>query len=89
MASKAPKPLELPEKLRKLYDYLSDKGDTPILDIYRHVLDREPTPAPLSAHRYAQQELGTHITRLNRRLREHQQAVQPGRVKGTYVLVSL
>lgn len=89
MASKAVKPLELPEKLRKLYDFLLGKGDTPILDIYRHVLDREPTAAPRSKHRYAQQELGTHITRLNRRLREHKQAVRPGRIKGTYVLTSL
>ncbi len=89
MASKAPKPLELPEKLRKLYDFLDGKGDTPILDIYRHVLDREPEPAPLSEYRYAQQALGTHITRLNRRLREYRQAVRPGRIKGTYMLTTL
>lgn len=89
MASKAPKPLELPAKLQKLYDFMQGKGDTPILDIYRHVLDREPTAAPRSEHRYAQQELGTHITRLNRRLREHKQVVRPGRIKGTYVLVAL
>ncbi len=89
MASKAPKPLELPEKLRKLYEFLQGKGDTPILDIYRHLNDREPQRAQISEHRYAQQALGTHITRLNRRLREHKQAVRPGKLKGTYVLTSL
>ena len=89
MASKAPGPLELPAKLQKLYDFMQGKGDTPILDIYRHLNDREPERAQLSEHRYAQQALGTHITRLNRRLREHKQAVRPGRIKGTYVLTSL
>lgn len=89
MASKAPGPLELPAKLQKLYDFMQGKGDTPILDIYRHLNDREPERAQLSEYRYAQQALGTHITRLNRRLREHKQAVRPGRIKGTYVLLSL
>ena len=75
------KPLELPPKLKELHDFLKGKGDVAILDIYRNVVSAEELP-----QRAAQQYLGPYITKLNRRLREHKQAVRPGRIKGTYVL---
>lgn len=73
--------LELPPKLHKLHAFLFEKGDVAIEDIYREVLS--PQVPPL---REAQQQLGPYVTRLNRRLRAHKQAVRPGRIKGTYVL---
>ncbi len=84
MASAAPKPLELPPKLRKLHDFMQGKGDVDILEIYRDVVSGDVPPL-----RDAQQQLGPYITRLNRRLREHRQAVRPGRIKGTYALTTL
>ena len=85
MASAATKPLELPPRLRGLYDFMheQDGEDVDIFDIYCSVIS-ENTPAL----REAQQQLGPYITRLNRRLREHRRAVKPGRLKGTYALVS-
>lgn len=82
MASAA-KPLELPPKLAELHRFLEGKGDVAILDIYTSVID--PRDKPL---REAQQYLGPYITKLNRRLRSHGQRVQPGRIKGTYTLVT-
>lgn len=84
MASAATTALELPPKLRALYDFLQGKGDVDILDIYRNVVD--PQERPL---REAQQYLGPYITKLNRRLREFGLAVKPGRLKGTYALTPL
>lgn len=84
MASAAPKTLELPPKLRQLYDFLDDKGDVDIHEVYASVFGDADKPL-----RETQQYLGPYITKLNRRLREHGQAVRPGRLKGTYCLVKL
>lgn len=86
MASAATKPLELPPKLRGLYEFMCahDGEDVAITAIFGVVIASEVPPS-----REAQQQLGPYITRLNRRLREHRKAVKPGRLKGTYALVSL
>ena len=85
MASAATKPLELPPKLRGLYDFMRahDGEDVTIPAIYGAVVAGDALDL-----RTAQQKLGPYITRLNRRLREHRKAVKPGRLKGTYALVS-
>lgn len=84
MASAAPKPLELPPKLKELHDFLVGKGDVDIMAIYLCVIGGEEV-----ALRRAQQYLGPYVTKLNRRLREHRQVVKPGRLKGTYVLTNV
>lgn len=80
----ATKPLVLPPKLAQLHNILTGEGEMSIEDIYRAFLN--PDGKPL---REAQQYLGPYISKLNRRLREHNQAVKPGRLKGTYALVTL
>lgn len=77
--------LALPPKLKALHDSLLGEGDVPILDIYAKVADGTQE-RPL---REAQQYIGTYITKLNRKLREHGQVVRPGRLKGTYHLTTL
>lgn len=84
MASAAPKSLELPPKLKELYDFLSGRGDVNILEIYNGVFSSQQLQ-----QREAQQYLGPYITKLNRRLREHRRIVRPGRLKGTYTLARL
>lgn len=76
---------DLPPRLKQLYALLPRDKDVPILDIYRAMFPHG-TPAEL---RYAQQYMGTHITKLNRRLRRHKEVVKPGRLKGTYRLQAL
>lgn len=74
----------LPRRQQELYDLLAGKGDVPILDIYGHMggpADHVGDP------RYAQQWLGSHVTRLNRRLAARGLRVCPGRLKGTYALI--
>ena len=74
----------LPPKMQRLYDFLDGKGDTPIVDIHNHIYGDDVPDL-----RNAQQRIGSSITRLNRRLVKSKQAVKPGRIKGTYALVSL
>lgn len=83
MASAAPRPLDLPPKLKALHNALIGEGDVDILKIYLDVAG--PPERPL---REAQQYLGGYITALNRKLREHGQVVRPGRLKGTYHLTT-
>jgi len=84
LASAAPKPLELPTKLRELHDFLDGKGDVDILEIHGRMFGTDVIQL-----RKAQQYLGPYITKLNRRLKEHRRKVVPGRIKGTYVLTAL
>jgi hypothetical protein len=75
--------IDLPPRLQKLYDSLSDQYDVSIADLHKHLFGED---VPL---RHAQQRLGTPITRLNRRLAKHKKRVVPGRLKGTYRLTSV
>lgn len=75
--------IDLPPKLQKLYDLLSDQYDVSIIDLHKGLFGDD---APL---RNAQQRLGTPITRLNRRLAKRKKRVVPGRLKGTYRLTSV
>ncbi len=85
MASAAPKTLELPPKLKQLYELLNGEGEVEILDIFNALVGADED----KPQRQAQQYLGPYITKLNRRLREHGAVVRPGRLKGTYSLQSL
>lgn len=75
-----------PIQQKKLFDFMWGKGDVPILDLYRHLYDKEPKKGPVSETRDAQQRLGPTITRLNRRLKPHRLKVVPGEMKGTYTI---
>lgn len=86
MASAAHKTLELPPKQQQLYDLLKGNGDVRILDMHACVYGETADAREL---RNAQQRLGPHITRINRRLRGHGQVVRPGDLKGTYRLAIL
>lgn len=76
---------QLPTQQRALHDALKAKGDVPIADLYAALF-----PEAVETERTRQQQmLGPYITRLNRRLAKHRQAVKPGDLKGTYRLVIL
>lgn len=75
----------LPAQQRVLHDALKSKGDVPIADLFAALF-----PGADESERVRQQQmLGPYITRLNRRLSKHRQAVKPGDLKGTYRLVIL
>lgn len=76
---------QLPPKMQALYDVLQPHGqDIPILKIFA-ALKGDFSDEP---QRHIQQHLGPYITRLNRRLAGARQRVEPGKMKGTYRLVS-
>jgi len=75
----------LPAQQRVLYDALKGKGDVPIDAIYAGL----GLTGAITDRVTQQQMLGPYITRLNRRLSKHRQAVKPGDLKGTYRLVIL
>jgi hypothetical protein len=76
---------QLPAQQRTLYEALKGKGDVAIGDLFCALL-----PGAEEQERTRQQQmLGPYITRLNRRLSKHRQAVKPGDLKGTYRLVIL
>ena len=73
---------KLPDQQQRLYDRLKGRGDVRIEELLKTI--------EVSPGRHNQQQvLGSYITRLNRRLRNHGQAVKPGEVKRTYRLVVL
>lgn len=75
----------LPPKMQALYDVMPQDGkDVAMLKMFVAVkgdLTDEP-------QRHVQQHLGSYITRLNRRLAKQKKRIEPGRMKGTYRLVS-
>lgn len=76
--------LQLPPKLAILYAALPPGKDIHVLNIYQTVLGK-----PINDQRYAQQVLGSYITKLNRRLKGIKQRVEPGSLKATYRLSPL
>ena len=77
-------PLDLPPKLELLHAALDGHGEVDILSLHAYVIGGRTPP-----RRTAQQHLGPYVTDLNRRLKGHRKIVQPGRLKGTYALISL
>lgn len=75
--------LDLPPKQKALYDALRGQGDVPIRTLYLAVFPDGGT-APDGQE---QMWLGPYISKLNRRIGKHGQAVRPGRLKGSYALV--
>jgi hypothetical protein len=78
------KEIELPRKLRLLYEALNGKGDVAIDTLYDLLFEGENRAED---KRNQQQWLGPVIVRLNRRLPD--EAVKPGALKGTYRLTSI
>lgn len=75
---------DLTPRLKELYDIFELDSDLSVTTIF----ERFTAGAMDCDHRHAQQYLGAYFTKLNRRLRSRRQRVQPGRLKGTYRLVS-
>ena len=78
---------DLPIKQARILEAVQGKGDVPILTIYRHAWAADAVPD--IEQRTAQQFIGAHISKLNRRIRAQKLAVKPGRLKGTYYLAAL
>lgn len=80
--------LKLFPKQQIIYDLLARNGDVAAVDIYAAIggdmLRAEETDN--KGRRYAQSWIGSQITKLNRRLKNHGQKIVPGRVKRTYCL---
>ena len=72
---------KLPRRQQDLYDLLAGKGDVSITELYEAMGGPNEGDA-----RYAQQWLGSYITKLNRRLAARGLRVTPGRIKNTYAL---
>lgn len=76
---------DLPPKMQALYGAMASDGkDVSMMKMFAAVkgdLSDEP-------QRHIQQHLGSYITRLNRRLAKRKERIEPGRLKGTYRLVS-
>lgn len=73
--------LQLPASLSTLYALLAAGDEVHVMKLYEGVLGKDT-----NHQRYAQQVLGSYITKLNRRLRSEGKKVVPGGLKGTYVL---
>lgn len=74
----------LPPKLALLYGALPHGQDVMIPALHGVLFPDSPRD-----HRDAQQWLGPYLTKLNRRIAKHKLAVKPGRLRGSYRLVSL
>lgn len=73
----------LPPAQRALFHLLKVRKDVPIARLYRmNHIDR---PEP----RKQQQIIGSTISKLNKKLREHRLVIKPGEKRGTYRLRSL
>ncbi len=75
--------IDLPQRQAALYDILKAGDDVAISDLRDSLGLAERDP------RTDQQYLGHLITRLNRRLKNQNQRVVPGRLKRTYRLVTI
>ena len=73
--------MDLPPRLKQIYDALDGQGEVDIDQLYRLVFDKDP-PKNVYEH------LGIYFTRLNRRLAAHKRRVIPGRRKRTYCLTT-
>jgi hypothetical protein len=77
--------IDLPPKLRLIYDMMPFGQDVAIADIFDVVTEGHLRSDDL---RYKQSYLGSYITKLNRRLKNHGRRVEPGKLKGTYRLTA-
>jgi hypothetical protein len=75
--------IDLPNKQKVIYDLVKSGEDVPILTIFKAVTGDAVVHED---SRYQQSYLGSYITKLNRRLKQHGERVVPGRLKGTYRL---
>ena len=75
---------ELPAKCAALYALLKSGEERHVINLYQEVVGKETDD-----QRFAQQVLGSYVTRLNRRIKAQKQRVEPGSRKGTYVLAPL
>ena len=75
---------DLPPKMSILYGALVGKGDVPVVSVHNTYFGE-----PEADFRKAMQRLGPYVTKLNRRLKNQKKAVKPGRLKGTYCLITL
>ena len=73
--------LRLPASLTTLYGLLASGEEVHVINLYEALLKKG-----INNQRYAQQTVGSYVTRLNRRLKAEGKKVVPGGLKGTYVL---
>lgn len=74
--------IHLPPRQRAIFERLRGAGDVSVCDLF----DAIEGPDRYRSNRQQQRWLGSYLTRLNRRLRDHGLVVQPGDLKRTYRL---